>query len=196
MRPGKVPLLVPSCLPLSRARWGCGIISLMGQHSEHWLLDSCPCLPKRIVLTEISPSPSLPSSQPQVCISFPSLCTHSKKLPALPLPDCPLAWLALWLSVELPGSQEVWKTEAQSPKLDSGGRAMSLRPWPFSLSLPPTFPFRPLLNSLPLLLLLDSCKVEGRVCFFSDFDPQRHPGSRKEPSSLSGAGRCGLQCGL
>lgn len=149
MLPGTVPLLVPSCLPLSRARWGRGILSLMGRHSEPWLLDSCPCLPKRIVLTEISPRPSLPSSQPRVCISFPSLCIHLKKLPALPLPDCPLAWLALQLSVELPGSQEVWKTEARSPMLDSGGWVVSLRPGSFSLSLSPTFPFRPLLSSLP-----------------------------------------------
>lgn len=93
--PGTVPLLVPSCLPTGPrpcptelGRMGWGISSLMGQHPGPWLLDSCPCLPRRTVLTGISLRPSLLFSPHQTCISFPSLRTHLEKLSTLQLPDC------------------------------------------------------------------------------------------------------------
>lgn len=90
----------------------------MGQHPGPWLLDSCPRLSKQTVLTGISLRPSLPFSQQQACISFPSLCTHLEKLPALQLcltASCPSR--SLQLSTETSGSKEVIENRSTGPKV-------------------------------------------------------------------------------
>lgn len=88
-----VPLLVPSCLPLSRAGWGSGMISLVGQHPAPWLLDACLCLPRRTILTGISLRPSLPSSQHQAAFPFlPSVPTWKSCLSLGLLWSCSSLW--------------------------------------------------------------------------------------------------------